>query len=84
MKFKRSIVEQTNVGDLIKQVIMSQSTLRGIIEKNECSSVERHSEITTKLHENTLILENVLVRMNDLQSEIDEMNKPWYKKLTCL
>ena len=84
MKFKRSTVDESNMNDLIKQVIGIQCTLRGIIETNEYSSVDRYTDVTKKIQENTLLLETVLLQMGDLKSEIDEINKPWYKKIVCL
>ena len=84
MKFKRSRVEKRDFDEIIGQFILSQTTLKGMIEKSENSHIERHSEITINIRENQLLLESVLVKIDDLKSDIDEINKPWYKRIICL
>jgi hypothetical protein len=84
MKFGRNIAANTIIEDLIKDLIRSQTTLKGIIEHNENKSSERYTDTCRRINENTLLLESVIEGIEDLKSEIEELKKPWYKRIVCI
>ena len=84
MKFGRNIALNTIIEDLVRDLIASQTTLKAITEINENKSSERYTDTCRRINENTRLLESVIERMEDLQSDIEELNKPWYKRIICI
>jgi hypothetical protein len=84
MKFRRNIVVNTIIDDLMKDLIASQTTLKGIIEHNENKASERYTDACRRINENTRLLESAIEEIEELKSEIEELNKPWYKRIVCL
>ena len=84
MKFNRHKIDEIHIKDLIKEVIISQSTLRGVVESNHFSSGDRHKQISEKIEENTILLESVLEELKDLKIQLENLSKPWYKRMFCI
>jgi len=77
MKFIKSYDDSITRG-VISDILKEIQDLR-----KELATSEGDKSILLELQKNNEIMTKILSKLEDISSEMEEMNKPWYSRIFC-